>query len=147
MVLWVYRQTGHAVAVAAMSVLELHNGLDSDFAPCPKSADIVAKVFLGCRRKILRAAGAFCPRRREGPYRSIQNQSWTSVAPLKTEAGAEKSKVRLLQQYLLNSEVAVSFDTSANNSTNAEMGMPGACADSVFRTRRGLNPLFNCVPE
>jgi hypothetical protein len=44
-------------------------------------------------------------------------------------------------------EVAVSFDTSANNSTDAEMGMPGACADSVFRTRRGLNPLFNYVPE
>jgi hypothetical protein len=34
--------------------------LKSDIAPCPKSADIVAKVFLGWRTKILRAADAFC---------------------------------------------------------------------------------------
>jgi hypothetical protein len=35
-------------------------GLKSDIAPCPKSADFVAKVFLGWRTKILRAADAFC---------------------------------------------------------------------------------------
>jgi putative tryptophan/tyrosine transport system substrate-binding protein len=37
----------------------------------PLLADFVAKVFLGCQTKILRAADAFCARRREGPYRLI----------------------------------------------------------------------------
>src|SRR5258706_12864075 len=49
------------------------SGLNSDITPCPKSADIVAKVFLRWRRKNLRAADAFYARRREGPYRFIQN--------------------------------------------------------------------------
>jgi hypothetical protein len=35
--------------------------------------DIVAKVFLGWRTKILRAADALYARQREGPYRFIQN--------------------------------------------------------------------------
>jgi hypothetical protein len=30
-----------------VNLLILKNGLKLDFAPCPKSADIVAKVFLG----------------------------------------------------------------------------------------------------
>ncbi len=58
-------------------------------------ADIVAKVFLGCRTKILRAAEAFCARRRKGPYRFIQNRSPTSVAALKSDAEAEKPKDHL----------------------------------------------------
>ena len=77
---------------------------------CPKSADSVEKVFLGCRTKILRAADAFYARRREGPYRFIQNRSRTSVVALKSDAAAERSKInfreflglfdfRLLQQY------------------------------------------------
>ena len=36
-------------------------------------ADIVAKVFLGWRTKILIAADALYVRQREGPYRFIQN--------------------------------------------------------------------------
>jgi len=44
-----------------------------------RCADIVAKVFLGWRTKILRAADAFYVRRREGPYRFIQNRSRTFV--------------------------------------------------------------------
>src|SRR5260221_4403945 len=64
------------------------------------------------RTKILRAADAFYARRREGPYRFIQNRSRTSVVALKSDAAAEKSKdqlslrfsgsldFRLLQQYL-----------------------------------------------
>jgi hypothetical protein len=47
-----------------------HYGPNSDIALCLKSADTVAKVFLGCRMKIHRAADAFCAR---GPYRLIQN--------------------------------------------------------------------------
>jgi hypothetical protein len=62
---------------------------------CPKSADIVAKVFLGCRPKILRAADAPYARRREGPYRFIQNRSRTGVVALKSSAAAETSKDRL----------------------------------------------------
>ena len=46
-------------------------------------ADIVAKVFSGWRTKILRAADALYARRREGPYRFIQNRSGTSVVALK----------------------------------------------------------------
>ena len=49
-------------------------------------ADFVAKVFLGWRTKILRAADAFYARRREGPYRFIQNRSRTSVVALKSDA-------------------------------------------------------------
>src|SRR5882757_482447 len=56
-------------------------------------ADIVAKVFLGWRTKILRAADAFSARRLEGPYRFIQNRSRTSVVALKSDAAAEKSQI------------------------------------------------------
>jgi len=48
----------------------------------PLSADIVAKVFLGWRTKILRAADALYARQREGPYRFIQNRSRTSAVAL-----------------------------------------------------------------
>jgi predicted phosphodiesterase len=58
-------------------------------------ADIVAKVFLGRRTKILRAADAFCAHRREGPYRLIQNRSRASAVALKGDAAAEKSKEQL----------------------------------------------------
>ena len=66
---------------------------------CPLSADIVAKVFLGWRTKILRAADAFYARRREGPYRFIQNRSRTSVVALKGDAAAEKSKDQLSRDF------------------------------------------------
>jgi hypothetical protein len=54
---------------------------------------IVAKVFLGWRTEILRTADAFYARRREGPYRFIQNRLRTSVVALKSDAAAEKSKI------------------------------------------------------
>jgi hypothetical protein len=54
--------------------------------------DIVAKVFLGWRTKIPRAAEAFYARRCEGPYRFIQNRPRVSVVALKSDARAEKSK-------------------------------------------------------
>src|SRR5712672_1904797 len=77
------------------------------------------KVFLGRRTKILRAAHAFCARRREGPYRFIQNRSRTSVVALKSGAAALEVQrsifarflglfdFRLLQQYLPSTEVHV----------------------------------------
>src|ERR1700693_6196147 len=71
------------------------NGHRQTHPACPVGADIVAKVFLGWRTKILRAADAFYARRREGPYRFIQNRSRTSVVALKSEAAAEKSKGQL----------------------------------------------------
>src|ERR1700687_215439 len=73
--------------------------LNSEIAAFPKSADIVSKVFLGCRRKILRAAGAFYAWRCEGPYRFIQNRSRPSVVALKTEASAESTKDRLSRDF------------------------------------------------
>src|SRR5258707_15579761 len=65
----------------------------------PDVADVVAKVFLGWRTKILRAADAFSGRRREGPYRFIQNRSRTSVVALKSDATAEKSKDQLWRDF------------------------------------------------
>jgi hypothetical protein len=62
-------------------------------------ADIVAKVILGSRTKILRAADAFYARRREGPYRFIQNRSRASVVALKSGAAAEKSKDQLSRDF------------------------------------------------
>jgi hypothetical protein len=67
--------------------------------PRSKSADIVAKVFLGWRTKILRAADAFSARRREGPYRFIQNRSLTSIGALKSDAAAEKCKDQLSRDF------------------------------------------------
>src|SRR6476620_1001599 len=66
---------------------------------CPKSADIVAKVFSVWRPKILRAADASNARRREGPNRFIQNRSRTSVVALNSDAAAEKSKDRLSRDF------------------------------------------------
>src|SRR5258705_13949366 len=57
-------------------------------------------VFLGSRTKILRAADAFYARRREGPYRFIQNRSRISVVALKSDAAAEKPKDQLSRDFL-----------------------------------------------
>jgi hypothetical protein len=65
----------------------------------PDVADIVAKVFLGWRTKILRAADALYARQREGPYRFIQNRSRTSAVALKSDAAAEKSKDQLSRDF------------------------------------------------
>jgi hypothetical protein len=70
-----------------------------DIATRLKSADIVAKVFLGWRTKILRAADALYARQREGPYRFIQNRSRTSALALKSDAAAEKSKDQLSRDF------------------------------------------------
>ena len=65
----------------------------------PEVADFVAKVFLGCRTKILRAADAFCAWRCEGPYRFIQKRSRPSVVALKSERAAEKSRDQLSRDF------------------------------------------------
>jgi hypothetical protein len=62
-------------------------------------ADFVAKVFLGWRTKIPRAADAFCAWRREGTYRFIQNRSRTFVAALKSDTAAEESKDQLSRDF------------------------------------------------
>jgi hypothetical protein len=77
----------------------LSNGPRQPHLLGPKSADIVAKVFLGWRTKILRATDRFYARRREGTYRFIQNRSRTSVAALKSDAAAEKSKDQLWRDF------------------------------------------------
>ena len=65
----------------------------------PILADIVAKVFLGWRTKILRAADALYARQLEGPYRFIQNRSRASAVALKSDAAAEKSKDQLSRDF------------------------------------------------
>src|SRR6266850_984269 len=67
----------------------------------PLMADIVAKVFSGWRTKILRAADAFYARRREGPYRFIQNRSRTSLVALKSDAAAERSTDQLSRDFFV----------------------------------------------
>src|SRR5437870_13253171 len=86
-------------------------------APFPLLADIVAKVFLGWRTKILRAADAFYARRREGPYRFIQNRSRTSVLAFEKRRSSREVQrstfarfsgsldFRLLQQYRPTADV------------------------------------------
>ena len=59
----------------------------------------VAKVFLGGRTKLFRAADAFCERRRERPHRFIQNRPGTSVVVLKSDTAAEKSKDQLSRDF------------------------------------------------
>ncbi len=49
--------------------------------------------------KSFRVADAFCARRREGPYRFIQNRSRTSVVAPKSGAAAEKSKDQLSRAF------------------------------------------------
>src|SRR4030081_2949320 len=90
-------------------------------ALCLLVADIVAKVFLGWRTKILRAADAFYARRREGPYRFIQNRSRTSVVALKSDAAVEKSKDQLSRDFRV-----VRFSTFATIS--ARNGPPAMSA-------------------
>ena len=84
--------------------MRLASYVPGELIPLPLSGSIpelphVAKVFLGWRTKILRAADAFYARRREGPYRFIQNRSRTSVVALKSDAAAEKSKDQLSRDF------------------------------------------------
>src|SRR5712671_5393587 len=74
-------------------------GQKQTWTECPLLADIVAKVFLGWRTKILRAADVLYGRQREGPYRFIQNRSRTSAVALKSDAAAEKSKDQLSRDF------------------------------------------------
>ena len=65
----------------------------------PILADIVAKVFLGGRTSFFSVADAFYERRREGPYRFIQNRSGISVVVLKSSTAAEKSQDQLSRDF------------------------------------------------
>jgi hypothetical protein len=86
-------------AFSLMLASSPESGHQSDRSACLQSADIVAKVFLGWRTKILRAADALYARQREGPYRFIQNRSRTSAVALKSDAAAEKSKDQLSRDF------------------------------------------------
>jgi hypothetical protein len=60
---------------------------------------VLQKSFWGDERNFFRAADAFYARRREGPYRFVQNRPRTFVAVLNSEAAAEKSKNRLSRDF------------------------------------------------
>jgi hypothetical protein len=81
---------------------------------CPLCADIVAKVFLGWRSKILRAADAFYAQRREGPYRFIQNRPRTSLVALKSDAAAEGPQINFREIFRV-----VRFSTFATESAHS----------------------------
>src|SRR5258707_9011541 len=57
-------------------------------------------LFRGGRTKFLRTADAFYERRREGPYRFIQNRPGTSIVALKSDTAAEESKDQLSRDFL-----------------------------------------------
>ena len=78
--------------------MRLASYVPGELIPLPLSGSIpelphVAKVFLGGRTKFLRAADAFYARRREGPYRFIQNRPRTSVMALNCDAAARSPKI------------------------------------------------------
>ena len=84
--------------------MRLASYVPGELIPLPLSGSIpelphVAKVFLGCRTKMLRATDAFYARRREGPYRSVRNRPRTFVAALNSEAAVEKSKNHLSRDF------------------------------------------------
>jgi hypothetical protein len=78
--------------------MRLASYVPGELIPLPLSGSIpelphVAKVFLGWRTKILRAADALYARRCEGPYRFIQNRLRTAVVALKSDAAARSPKM------------------------------------------------------
>ena len=84
--------------------MRLASYVPGELIPLPLSGSIpelphVAKVFLGGRTKFFRAADAFYERRREGPYRFIQNRPRISVVALKSNTAAEKSKDQLSRDF------------------------------------------------
>jgi hypothetical protein len=84
--------------------MRLASYVPGELIPLPLSGSIpelphVAKVFLGGRTKLFRAADALYARQREGPYRFIQNRSRTSAVALKSDAAAEKSKDQLSRDF------------------------------------------------
>src|SRR5258708_5518596 len=109
-------------------------------------ADIVAKVFLGWRTKIFRAADASYARRREGPYRFIQNRSRISVVALKSDAAAEKPKDQLSRDFLGCSifDFCNNIGTKWTSCPTSRMSVVGGKADLVLSpTDGGHRPGFH----
>ena len=84
--------------------MRLASYVPGELIPLPLSGSIpelphVAKVFLGGQTKFFRAADAFYARRREGPYRFVQDRPRTFVAALNSDAAAEKSKNQLSRDF------------------------------------------------
>src|ERR1700730_7697360 len=77
----------------------LHYGLKLDIARGRKSADFVAKVFLGLRTKIFRAADASRTWRREGPHCFSEKRSRAFVSTLQCFPAVELSENQLTQDF------------------------------------------------
>jgi hypothetical protein len=105
----------------------------------PLLADIVAKVFLGWRTKILRAADALYARQREGPYRFIQNRSRIFVVALKSNAAAEKSKDQLSRDFSGRSIFDFCNNIGTNRTCRSGRGM------SVLGVRTDIRQLSRDV--
>src|SRR5271154_7478631 len=97
-------------------------------------ADIVAKVFLGCRTKIPRAADAFHPGQCEGPYRFMQNPPPTFAVALNGDLVAEKSKNRLSRDFYAPSI----FDFCNNIRSIADIARRSSYFRSVPRRDLGV---------
>jgi hypothetical protein len=89
------------------------------------------------RTKILRAADAFYARRREGPYRFIQNRPGTSIVALKSDTAAEKSKDQLSRDF--SSRSIFDFCNNIDPQQNSRSG----CL--FFRTAHGCSITTQCL--
>ena len=93
-------------------------------------ADIVAKVFLGERTKFFRAADAFYERRREGPYRFIQNRPRTSVVALKATQQQRSPSINVREIFRV-----VRFSTFATKSRGKRTSTVGAQGSEIAPSR------------
>jgi hypothetical protein len=121
---------------------EISPSLSSDGSIRPDPAiksGTVAKVFLGWRTKILRAADAFYARRREGPYRFIQNRSRTSVLALKSTQRQRSPKINFREIFRV-----ARFSTFATISARNRQGQPTSY--SITSSARPSNVVGTVIP-
>src|SRR5258708_33932702 len=89
-------------------------------------------LFRGGRTKFLRTADAFYERRREGPYRFIQNRPGTSIVALKSDTAAEKSKDQLSRDFSGRSIFEQQYPPQAVIHGESPVHPQAACRNEVF---------------
>jgi hypothetical protein len=117
-----------------------NNGHRQAVLACPKSADIVAKVFFGRSTKILKTADAFRVWRHEGPHPFIPKRPPTFVLAPESlaTAGASKNRFREILRVVRFSTFATISARNGHTECGASCLLSGvkqkACAHSeLFR--------------
>jgi hypothetical protein len=83
---------GFAREIGTLTLVSIIAGMVGAVKEWPLVADIVEKVFLGRRTKILMNTEAFFARRREGPHRFSEKRPRSFGSALEKIAAAETSK-------------------------------------------------------